>query len=44
LDGKEYWTYNNKYFERDRVSQDWKDCPDIYSTEFPEEVKPFAII
>jgi hypothetical protein len=37
-DDQDYWRYNKLYFEQDRKKQDWVNCPDIFSYEFPEEV------
>jgi hypothetical protein len=38
-DGQDYWRYNNRYFEQDRLHQDWAHLPDIFSNCFPEEVE-----
>ena len=37
-EGKQYWRYNNLYFEHDREKQDWSRCPDIFGYEFPAEM------
>jgi hypothetical protein len=42
-DEKEYWRYNNLYYERDRLKQDWSALPDIFSYDFPEELKPYIV-
>jgi hypothetical protein len=31
------------YFEHDRQKQDWSRLPDIFSDEYPEDVKPFMV-
>lgn len=33
FDGQLYFVYNHKYFEHNRPNQDWKDSPDIFSSE-----------
>lgn len=42
-EGKEYWRYNNLYFEKDRAEQDWSQLPDIFGYEFPKEVQPYIV-
>jgi len=36
-DGNIYFVYNNKYFEHCRKTQDWHECPDIFSEEVPSQ-------
>ena len=42
-DDLDYWVYNGIYFEQDRQKKDWSRLPDLFSDEFPEEVKPFIV-
>ena len=41
IDKQTYYKYNNKYFETNRKDQEWSDCPDLFSKECDEEVKPY---
>ena len=40
-DGQVYYRYNNKYFESNRVQQDWQECPDLFTEKCPPEVQPY---
>jgi hypothetical protein len=40
-DNQTYWRYKQNYWEEDRKNQDWSQAYDIFSTEMPEEVRPF---
>ena len=42
-DKQMYWRYKGNYWEDDRKNKDWSKSYDLYSHEFPEEVKPFII-
>ena len=42
-DNLEYFVYNDMYFEHDRPKQDWSRLPDIYSDNYPDEIKPFIV-
>ena len=42
-DDQDYWKYNNLYFEKDRLNQDWSSLPDIFSYDFSDEVKPYIV-
>lgn len=43
-DDLDYWVYKFNYFEEDRLNQDWSNLPDLFSEEFPEEVKPYIVL
>ena len=40
-DGQTYYTYNNKYFEQCRLTQDWSESPDLFTETCPEEIQPY---
>lgn len=37
------WVYKGTYFEEDRKTQSWDRCPDLYSDQFADEVKPYIV-
>jgi hypothetical protein len=38
IDQKDYWIYNEKYWEEDRPQQNWERLPDIFSSNYQDEI------